>query len=90
MKFVWDAAKETTNRHRHGVAFSEAVAAFDDPARIILPDVKHSMGEPRFYCIGQVDGRVITVRFTLRGESIRIIGAAHWRYFRKLYENQNR
>jgi hypothetical protein len=52
--FEWDEAKEISNLARHGVAFVEAVAAFADPRRIILPDVSHSHSEPRWYCVGQV------------------------------------
>ena len=38
--------------------------------------------------MGLVDEKVMTVRFTYRGEKIRIIGAAYWRKGRKLYEEE--
>ncbi|MBQ9811008.1 MAG: BrnT family toxin, partial [Spirochaetales bacterium] len=53
-------------------------------------DVKHSDSEERFFCFGKVNGMVCTVRFTLRDNKIRIIGAGYWRYGRQLYEEQNK
>ena len=45
--------------------------------------------EDRFYCFGEVDGGVLTVRFTHRTSVIRIIGAGYWRKVRAIYEYQN-
>jgi hypothetical protein len=42
--------------------------------------------EPRFYCFGRVTDGILTVRFTYRGNLIRIIGAGYWRRGKKLYE----
>jgi hypothetical protein len=33
---------------------------------LIAKDVSHSQTEERFYCFGEVDGGVLTVRFTYR------------------------
>lgn len=41
---------------------------------------------PRLFCVGMVDGRVMTVRFTYREGRIRIIGAGYWRKGRRAYE----
>jgi uncharacterized protein len=85
MKFEWDAKKAASNLAAHGVSFGQAVAAFDDPRRLILPDPAHSEREARFFCVGRVGEQVLTVRFTLRSGDIRLIGAAHWRKFTTLY-----
>ena len=45
--------------------------------------------EERYYCIGNVGGDILTVRFTHRHNTIRIIGAGYWRKGRELYEEQN-
>jgi hypothetical protein len=37
---------------------------FLDPRRVIVEDMIHSTEEDRFYCIGQVDEEILTVRFT--------------------------
>ncbi len=88
--FEWDEAKEISNLAKHGVAFPEAVAAFADPQRVILPDLAHSRAEPRWYCLGRIGDAVLTVRFTKRGGKVRLIGAGYWRKGRQLYETQNR
>jgi len=87
--FEWDEAKEASNLAKHGVSFVEAVAAFADPRRIILPDENHSQLEPRWYCLGKVGDAILTVRFTRRGNRVRIIGAGYWRKGKRFYETQN-
>ena len=88
-RFEWDLAKDLENRRKHGVSFSEAQLAFVDACRIIGPDVAHSSQEPRYFCIGRLEQGILTVRFTLRGGAVRIIGAGYWREGRKTYEKEN-
>lgn len=38
------------------------------------------------FCIGQTPKGILTVRFTVRGRNIRIIGAGKWRKWSKFYE----
>jgi len=78
--------QEPCNIEKHGVSFEEAIRAFLDQKRKIRLNEKHSADEMRYYCIGIVGDRVITVRFTIRGSKIRIIGAGFWREGRKIYE----
>jgi len=40
-------------------------------------------------CIGRTECGILTIRFTYRGETIRIIGAGYWRKGRKTYEKEN-
>ena len=89
-KFEWDASKDKQNQDKHGVSFEFAQYAFADPNRVIAEDLSHSQKEKRFYCFGKVGDGIITVRFTFRGNVIRIIGAGYWRKGRKLYENENK
>lgn len=84
--FEWDPDKDAQNQRKHGVSFAEAQAAFLDAGRVIARDLEHSRSEPRFYCFGRVADGVLTVRFTYRGNVIRIIGAGYWRRGKKLYE----
>jgi uncharacterized DUF497 family protein len=46
--------------------------------------------EPRLFCIGHTARGILMVRFTYRGDTIRIIGAGYWRKGRRLYEKENR
>ncbi|MHB1565287.1 MAG: BrnT family toxin [Acidiferrobacter sp.] len=87
MEFEWDLSKERANLRKHGVSFSEAVETFLDAHGFQLTDQTHSEEEARFYWVGKSDtGRVLTTRFTHRGQKIRIIGSAEWRKFRRLYD----
>jgi uncharacterized protein len=88
-RFDWDSNKDAENQHKHGVAFSLAQYAFADPQRVIAKDIAHSEIEERFYCFGEVDGGVLTVRFTYRAAIIRIIGAGYWRKGKAIYEREN-
>ena len=88
-RFEWDDEKERSNQEKHGVAFHLARYAFADPHRVIAEDAAHGSDENRFFCIGQVGDDILTVRFTYRGDAIRIIGAGYWRKGRQLYEKQN-
>lgn len=86
MSFEWDAAKDLANRAKHRVGFAEAQDAFFDPHRLIFADLAHGGAEERYFCLGMVDGRVMTVRFTWREGRIRVFGAGYWRKGRKTYE----
>lgn len=88
--FEWDDEKDKENQARHNVSFSLAQHAFLDPHRIIVEDINHSGEEERFYCIGRAGEGIMTVRFTYRGNAIRIYGAGYWRKGRKMYEEQNK
>jgi uncharacterized DUF497 family protein len=85
-RFEWDEKKNKENIIKHGVSFEEAKEAFYDPERIITDDAEHSVREQRYFCIGYISAKIITVRFTKRGEIIRIFGAGYWRRGKRLYE----
>jgi uncharacterized DUF497 family protein len=87
--FEWDEAKNRANRAKHGVGFEDAQAAFLDPHRVIAEDLSHSSSEQRYFCFGEVEGGVMTVRFTWRENRIRIFGAGYWRKGKKIYEQEN-
>ena len=84
-RFVWDSRKESENILKHGVDFETAQLAFRDPDRILHCDPGHSREEDRFFCFGEVGGKILTVRFTYRGNDIRIIGAGYWRRGKIIY-----
>jgi len=67
-----------------------AQKAFLNPNRVIAEDLSHSTEEDRYYWIGRVAESILTVRFTYRGNIIRIYGAGYWRKGRKIYEDQNK
>lgn len=89
-EFTWDPVKERENLAKHAVDFATAARAFDDPGVVLAEDAAHSGAEPRWFAFGLVDGSVLTVRFTVRVDTIRIIGAGYWRKGRDFYEEANR
>jgi uncharacterized protein len=90
IRFDWNEEKNKENQIKHQVTFNEAQQAFLDPCRIVAEDIAHSTEENRFYCIGRIKRGILTVRFTYRGNTIRIYGAGFWRKGKKLYEDQNK
>jgi uncharacterized protein len=89
-RFEWDENKDAENQERHGVTFSLAQYAFADPYRVIAEDLAHSEDEKRYFCFGEVEGGILTVRFTYRGGVIRIFGAGYWRKGKAVYERENK
>ena len=84
--FIWDEKKEAENILKHNVDFATASKAFFDTKRNIFKDSKHSKSEERLFCIGKVGDKIMTVRFSYKGNKIRIIGAGYWRGGKKNYE----
>ncbi len=87
--FEWDEAKNEINQEKHGVSFEEATKVFSDVNRVVDIDDVHSVSEKRYHCYGMVNSSVMTVRFTYRGDKMRIFGAAYWRKGVKIYEKRN-
>lgn len=94
MKFQWNPAKESENLAKHGVSFTEAQKAFEDPKALVLFDAAHSTRtELRWWLLGRVGARVMLVRYTHRPVGIvRLIGAGYWKegrdYYEKYWETQ--
>lgn len=86
--FAWDTRKEKINIRKHGINFITAAKAFKDPKRKIFIDSRHSEKEQRYFCIGKVRNKILTVRFTYREGKIRIYGAGYWRKGRRYYERE--
>jgi uncharacterized DUF497 family protein len=83
MEFEWDEAKRITNLDKHSIDFIDVPDMFDGDI-LTVEDDRYSYGEQRFVTFGLLQGRVIAVVHTDRGESIRIISA------RKATRNEQR
>ncbi len=88
--FTWDLGKEVLNIQKHGIDFVTASEVFIDRRRVVYIDFTHSVDEIRYFCIGQANGRIATVRFVYRENKIRILGAGYWRKGVKIYEKENK
>ena len=91
MEWEWDEEKNARNLTKHGVAFEEALQAFSDTDGIEKEDVAHSSpAEQRCWRTGKLtSGRIITVVYTRRGQTFRLISAQERRRERKEYEEAN-
>jgi len=88
--FEWDPLKNIANQQKHKVSFEDAQYAFADLNRIFAEDHTHKSKETRYYCFGNVNGEIMTVRFTYRNNKIRIFGAGYWRKGKKVYEETHK
>ena len=89
-EFEWDDRKATRNFAQHGVSFEAASLAFEDAFAMVREDMREDYGEVRFTMLGMVQGRLLHVAYTNRGERIRIIsarGAEPYEY--RLYHEDN-
>ena len=59
---------------KHGIDFRTAAKVFLDPF-IVEFDDRDAANELRFNAIGLVDGRMLLVTYTMRGDVVRIISA---------------
>jgi uncharacterized protein len=75
MKFEWDEEKAHVNERKHGVPFRFATRVFLDEDRLEWADIRRQYEEPRWITVGLVEGFEITVAYTLRGDTIRLISA---------------
>lgn len=77
MRFVWDEAKNITNRGKHGVSFEEASVLFQrEDQRLEIFDEAHSDEEDRFIAIGPIKRGVALVVYVEQDhDTVRIISA---------------
>lgn len=73
-EFEWDSDKATRNVRKHGIQFADAVLVLEDQLAISLQEVVDD--EVRYVTIGMdALARVLTVVYTWRGNTVRMISA---------------
>lgn len=87
-KFEWDDQKATSNLHKHGVSFDEAVSVFADELALTFADTDHFGSEDRSRTYGiSSKGRLLLVVHTERRYNVRIISARKaTRYEKGIYD----
>ena len=75
MTFVWDPRKEKANIRDHGLSFSVAKFAFNDPERWERFDTTHSQYEDRWQTLALVEKTLFVVFTEEKEDVIRIISA---------------
>jgi uncharacterized DUF497 family protein len=69
---TWDERKRQANVSRHGLDFEGCEAVFDHPV-VTNEDSRLAYGEHRINLLGWLQGRVIHMTYTERGESLHVI-----------------
>jgi hypothetical protein len=90
--FDWDDGNARKNE-KHGVAQAEAEEVFFNQPLLMLEDLRHREQEARFHALGKtLDGRLLHVTFTLRGDDtlIRVISARDMHRKEKSFYEQTR
>jgi uncharacterized DUF497 family protein len=77
VRVVWDAAKDASNRRKHGVSFERASALLvGDIPRLEVYDDEHSSSENRFFVIGAVGTEILAVVYSEpEDDLVRLISA---------------
>jgi len=74
--FDWDEGNAPKILARHSVSQGECEQVFFAEPLLLAPDPRHSESEERWAALGvTLDGRLLTIVFTLRGDRIRPISA---------------
>ncbi len=73
--FEWDDDKALRNQAKHYVEFAYVSNVFLDPNRADIDVSRMEDRETRRKAIGLIEGRLLTVVYTVRAGSIRIISA---------------
>ena len=86
--FEWDERKNEINIIKHMIDFNDAIEILYDDDRIEWSIQKN--GEDRIIVIGEMNGIIITVIYTMRGSVYRIISARRARKNeKKQYQKRN-
>lgn len=72
MKLIFDPAKDTENKRKHGVSLAEA-ELMDWDAALIWQDTRHNYGEARMIALGAIGERLYCVVYVDRNDVRRII-----------------
>lgn len=72
MEFEWDEAKRLSNLDKHGIDFLDVEEVFDGDI-VTVEDDRYGYGEQRFVTLGFLQGRIVAVTYTDRGDVVRLI-----------------
>ena len=76
MDISFDESKRQRTLAERGLDFADAVLVFRD-VHFNVPDERRDYGEPRIATFGTLRGRMVTLIWTPRGTSRRIISMRH-------------
>lgn len=70
--YEWDRNKNDENFRKHGLSFEDAPEVFDGWC-LTFEDRRIAYGEKRYITLGHLEGRLVVIAHTPRGENTRII-----------------
>ena len=68
---TYDPRKRGWTLAERGLDFEDARLVFDAP-HFTTPDEREDYGEPRLICFGYLNGRMVAIAFTPRGEDLHV------------------
>lgn len=68
---TWDERKREANIRRHGLDFAGCEAVFDGPV-LTVEDTRLAYGEQRMNLLGWLQGRIVHMTYTERGEDLHV------------------
>lgn len=71
----WDPAKNASNQRKHGISFEDASAVFETPDWVEWICSEPGADEERYMIVGRVGWKIVSVVYTERGDTIRLISA---------------
>jgi uncharacterized DUF497 family protein len=69
---TWDESKRQFNLKHHGLDFAGCEAVFDGPV-LTKEDDRSAYGELRINLLGLLEGRVVHMTYTERGDDVHVI-----------------
>jgi uncharacterized protein len=69
---TWDESKRRENLRKHGIDFPGCEIIFDGPV-VVVEDRRSTYGELRLTAIGWLEGRVVHLTYTERGDNFHVI-----------------
>ena len=88
MRYEWDERKRLSNLEKHGLDFFDVVDVFEAPH--VVASSSHGKPEERFLATGTLEGRFVTIVYTMRDANVRVISFRRARHeeretYQKLY-----
>jgi len=72
IEFEWDEAKRLSNLDKHGIDFLDVEEVFDGDI-VTVKDDRYGYSEQRFVTFGVLQGRIVSVTYTDRGDVVLLI-----------------
>ena len=75
MEVEWDPGKNASDLRKHGISLEESFAVFDDPEKVGWLCSEPEDDEERFMVVGRLGWKIVSVVYTVRGNTLRLISA---------------